>query len=471
MLNRRSPHRWRCSPQLLLPPVLAALACVVPAQTWQVTITDLGGLPGGFGSSARAINDTGKIVGMSDSSTGRRTVEWVNGQMTILPVPGLSGDSIPTDVNDSGEIAGYYAVGSQRQGIYWNASNTPFFLSGVPGGSGLSTTALAINNSGLIVGKSTLAPTFHTHGVIWLGSSFQTDLGFAGTGTGCIPADINDAGVVVGLAAFSSTAVHAFRWQAGQFTNLGTWPGAGAATDAYAINNAGTIVGKSSNVASVWKNGVVTALPMPPGVSAFTAAIDINDAGDIIATGPVSFPIEVGVLWRNGQPINLGTLPGGTISRVFRINEAGEIVGEANDANGFFRAVKWTVTPASNGWTNLGQGLAGTAGVPVLTGSGALSPAVPIQWSLANAKSNAPAVFVVGPSQVSVPLFGGVLVPSPDIFFFSSTSSAGTASQNVTLTPAQALPSGQQVTVQTWLIDPAGIAGWAASNAIRATAP
>ena len=463
MLTRRSPHRWRCSPQLLLPPVLAALACVVPAQTWQVTITDLGVLPGGFGSSARAINDTGKIVGMSDSSTGRRTVEWVNGQMTILPVPGLSGDSIPTDVNDSGEIAGYYAVGSQRQGIYWNPSNTPFFLSGVPGGSGLSTTALAINNSGRILGKSTLAPTFDTRGVIWLGSSFQTDLG------SCLPADINDAGVVVGLAAFSSTVVHAFRWQAGQFTNLGTWPGAGAATDAYAINNAGTIVGKSSNVASVWKNGVVTALPMPPGVSAFTAAIDINDAGDIIATGPVAFPIEVGVLWRNGQPINLGTLPGGTISRVFRINEAGEIVGEANDANGYFRAVKWTVTPASNGWTNLGQGLAGTGGVPVLVGSGSLSPAVSNQWSLANAKANAPALFVAGLSQASLPLFGGLLVPSPDVVFLQVTSSAGTATQNLTL--VQAAPPGQQVTVQTWVIDPAGVAGWAASNAIRATAP
>lgn len=470
MPTRRSSHRFRCSPRLLLPAVLAALACVVPAQSWQVTITDLGVLPGGFGSSAYAINDTGKIVGVSsDSSGATRTVEWVNGQIHVLPVPGLSGASIPRDVNDSGEIAGYYAVGSQRQGIYWNAQNNPVFLPDLPGGS-VSTTALAINNSGLIVGKSTAtAPTFHTHGVIWLGSSFQTDLGFAGTGTGCLPADINDAGVVVGLAAFSSTVVHAFRWQAGQFTNLGTWPGAGAATDAYAINNAGTIVGKSSNVASVWKNGVVTALPMPPGVSAYTPAIDINDAGDIIATGPVSFPIEVGVLWRNGQPINLGTLPGGTISRAFRINEAGEIVGEANDASGFFRAVKWTVTPATNGWTNLGQGLAGTNGVPVLTGSGSLSPAVPIQWSLANAKGNAPALFVVGLSQVSLPLFGGVLVPTPDVVLLHVTSGAGTASQGLTL--AQALPPGQQVTVQTWLLDPAGVAGWATSNAIRANAP
>ena len=40
----------------------------------------------------------------------------------------FSGASIPTDVNDAGEIAGYYSVGSQRQGIYWNPSNTPFLM-------------------------------------------------------------------------------------------------------------------------------------------------------------------------------------------------------------------------------------------------------------------------------------------------------------------------------------------------------
>lgn len=96
-----------------------------------------------------------------------------------------------------------------------------------------------------------------------------------------------------------------------------------------------------------WANGAFQALPMPAGVSAFTAAVDVNDAGDIIATGSKGYPLEVGVLWRNGEPIDLGTLPGGNISRAARINEAGEIVGEAKAADGFFHAVKWTVTRAS----------------------------------------------------------------------------------------------------------------------------
>jgi probable HAF family extracellular repeat protein len=438
---------------------------------WQVAITDLQLLPGGFFSSARAINDTGKIVGTANDSTGALyTVEWVNGQVASIPGLGPAALSVPTDVNDSGEIAGYYALGGQRLGIYWDAQNNPFLLPALPGGTTAFTDVSAINNSGFIVGRSAQGPpNFFGHAVIWLGNTFQTDLGFAGSGTYSEALDINDSGVIVGVAGFSSTVTHAFRWQSGQYTDLGSWPGAGPYSKAYGINNAGTIVGLNSNVASVWKNGAVSALPMPPGISAFTPAIDINDAGDIIATGSKGYPIEVGVLWRNGQPIDLGTLPGGTISRAYRINEAGEIVGEANAADGFFHAVKWTVTPASNAWANLGQGLAGTSGVPQLVGSGSLVPAAPIQWSLSNAKHNAPAWFVVGLNQLALPIFGGVLVPSPDFVFAAATSGAGTATLNPTL--SQPLPSGQPISVQAWLLDPAGVAGWAASNAIAATTP
>ncbi|TAJ17938.1 MAG: right-handed parallel beta-helix repeat-containing protein [Planctomycetota bacterium] len=127
------------------------------------------------------------------------------------------------------------------------------------------------------------------------------------------------------------------------------------------------------------------------------------------------------------------------------------------------------VVPGAGLWANLGQGLAGVNGVPLLTGSGVLVPAAPIHWSLANAKRNTSAWFVVGASQLSLPILGGVLVPAPDFAFFAPTSGAGTASLSPSL--VQPLPPGQQITVQAWLIDPAGAFGWAASNAIAASAP
>lgn len=339
---------------------ICGLQCLGPAQfsaradaggqseTWQVTITDLGLLPGGIYSSAYAINDSGTIVGMAyDAAGSLKTVQWQNGEISIIPGLSPSAASVPDDVNDAGEISGRQQVfsGGIYYGIYWDPQNNAFALEGIPGGLSNLVRAHAINASGQIAGMGQQGPpNYWGHAAVWLNDSFQTDLGFMGGGNFSEAYGINDLGEVVGVAAIANTNMHAFLWKDGQFTDLSTWSGGGASSTAYAINNAGTIVGLNANVASIWKNGAVSALPMPPGVSAFTPAIDINDASDIIATGSKGFPIEVGVLWRDGEPIDLGTLPGGTISRARRLNAAGEIVGEANSASGFFHAVKWTVT-------------------------------------------------------------------------------------------------------------------------------
>jgi len=319
--------------------------------TWQVTITDLPLLPGGTYASAYGINDAGKIVGMANDSTGAlKTVQWVNGQISVIPGLSPSAASVPDDVNDAGEISGRQLVysGGIYYGIYWDAQNTPFELPGIPGGASYMVRAHAINASGQIAGMGQQgAPNYWGHAAVWLGNSLQTDLGFMGGGTYSEALGINDLGAVVGVASVASTNQHAFLWQNGQYTDLSTWTGGGASSKAHAINNQGDIVGLNASVASLWHNGSVQALSMPAGLSAYTPVIDINDAGDMIATASAGYPIEVGVLWRNGTPIDLGTLPGGTISRARRINQAGEIVGEAQSASGFYHAVKWTVSSPS----------------------------------------------------------------------------------------------------------------------------
>ena len=127
------------------------------------------------------------------------------------------------------------------------------------------------------------------------------------------------------------------------------------------------------------------------------------------------------------------------------------------------------VTGSAQQWADLGQGLAGTRGVPRLRGSGSLSAASTITWSLAGARSSAPAVFVVGFHRIQLPILGGVLVPAPDLSVLVATDGVGAASVGVHL--AQSLPSGQEISVQVWVLDPAGPAGWAAANAIAAVAP
>jgi probable HAF family extracellular repeat protein len=390
-------RQWETIRQFI---VAAALCGAAEARqgAWQVTITDLPLLPGGTYASAYAINDNGKIVGMANDATGAtRTVQWLNGQISEIPDLSANGGlCVPEDLNDAGESAGRQVInGFLSYAIFWDAANQPSALPGLPGGAASLAIAHAINAQGWTAGLAKEGgPNFWGHAAVWSQGALQTDLGFMGGGNYSEALGINDAGAVVGVAALANTNQHAFLWQNGQFTDLSTWPGGGAASKAYAINNQGWIVGLNASVASVWRNGAVTALPMPPGISAFTPAVDVNDAGDIIATGAKVFPDEVGVLWRNGTPIDLGTLPGGTISRARRINARGEIVGEARAANGFFHAVKWTVTGSTTTYCTAKTNHLGC--LPALGSSGTPSAAAGSGFTLTTTQvlNNKPGLFL-----------------------------------------------------------------------------
>jgi probable HAF family extracellular repeat protein len=272
-------------------------------------------------------------------------VVWVNGQPTMISGANPSAASVPEDMNDAGEIVGTLRISNREySGVYWNALNAAFTLPTLPNGTPVGVRAHGINSLGQMVGMAQeSSPNLWGHAVIWQRNSFQTDLGFMGGGNYSEAYGINDLGEVVGAATVASTAQHAFLWRNGQYTDLST---DNTSSIAYGVNLKGEIVGLNANVATVWRNRVPQALPVPAGISAFCPAIDINDASDMIATCSKGYPNDRGILWRNGQPIDLGTLPGGTISRARRISGSGEIVGEANAADGFFHAVKWTVTPA-----------------------------------------------------------------------------------------------------------------------------
>lgn len=79
-------------------------------------MTDLDGLPGNTnGSYAYGINNTGQIVGFSDTSKGNHAVMWHNGVLTDLnSLIGVSGDDSGKwrlieayGINDHGQIVGW----------------------------------------------------------------------------------------------------------------------------------------------------------------------------------------------------------------------------------------------------------------------------------------------------------------------------------------------------------------------------
>ncbi|RKY18695.1 MAG: hypothetical protein DRQ55_12700 [Planctomycetota bacterium] len=139
-----------------------------------------------------------------------------------------------------------------------------------------------------------------------------------------------------------------------------------------------------------------------------------------------------------------------------------------NDTNGndlFVRSMSWP-----GAWSDLGQGLAGTNGVPVLTATGDLTGGSLATLTLSAALPLGSTALVLGFSQLDASFRGGTLVPFPDIIVIGLPIDAAGTQVIVDTWPA-GVPSGAEIFVQHWFADPGAVHGLAASNGLFGTTP
>jgi len=223
------------------------------------TMTNLGTLPnpGPFGSSeAYDINDSGQVVGYSNTMEGStdglaraRGFVYEGGSMIDLGTLGITnGGSRARAINNSGQIVGEVESPSNTAFLYENGTMTDL---GKRIGA-LSSIAMDINDSGQIVGgMRSSSDQREAHAFLYDTDGSATDLGTLPGRNHSVAKAINSSGQVVGLSSLDQSESFApFLYSGGAMTNLNDLILADSGwvlIDATDINDSGMIVGWGIN--------------------------------------------------------------------------------------------------------------------------------------------------------------------------------------------------------------------------------
>lgn len=362
------------------------------AALWQNGhLVDLGAFPGATSSGIGGISANGLAAGVSTDGTIDpvsklpvwRAALFAHGQVIDLGTFGgvFSG---AFDVNSRGQVVG--TAQNATADPYAGAVGGAFNQGGLPGtlqsraflwerGSlrdlgtlgGNDAEAWLINEQGQIIGASFTATTANPttnmptqHPFLW-SEGRMVDLGSLG-GTNGLPADLNNAGQVVGAMNLAGDQTHhAFLWRRGTLTDLGTL--GGASSDAEWENQAGDAVGRADTPSAgpacvvggplasnhcphhavLWRDGRMIDLGTPIGDVCATAT-GINARDQIVGSAGVCGSGGDGFLWQNGTIYNTNDLvippaPGWRVTDAFYINNRGEILGAGSFKGGETRTI------------------------------------------------------------------------------------------------------------------------------------
>lgn len=210
-------------------------------------MVDLGDLPGGVNfSSAKAISDSGTVVGESGSSTGMRAFLWRSGSglRNLGDLPGGTNSSSAYGVNASGTVVGVSGAATGPRAFVWDDVNGMVNLGDLPGGLD-SSIAYGISHVGQIVGAGTVVSG--TRAFRWTVAGFLNLGDLPGGDDYSVGLGITSQGYVVGQSG-AANGRHGFRWTILEgLVDIGDLSGGSGTSAAYSANEAGVIVGYSTS--------------------------------------------------------------------------------------------------------------------------------------------------------------------------------------------------------------------------------
>lgn len=231
--------------------------------------------------------------------------------------------SFALDVNNNRQVSGNSLVtsdpgssGSLLRAYRWTSGTISNLGSMAPIPPSTSTNrfarGFAINDSGVVVGEFN---NDSSRAFVHNGTSMAGLTRIAGDNDNGVANDINNAGVIVGVSS-NGTVSRATRWVGGVPSDLGTIAGTTTATGrAAAINQNGAVAGQSTNAAATprtqatfWNGGTITNLTSLGDGTQFSQGFGINDNNVVVGSSSTGQTV--------GQLIGSSSTTG--ITRAFR---------------------------------------------------------------------------------------------------------------------------------------------------------
>ncbi len=331
----------------------------------QYSLTDLGSL-GGTATYAYGVNATGSVVGDGYNGAGADHAFLYNGTMHDLGTLGGS-SSWTSGINAAGSIVGgSYTTGysNEHAFLYDGSMHDLGTLGGTTSG------ANTINDSGVIVGSATLASTGNnpapSHAFLYDGT--MHDLGTLG-GTNSSANGINNSGIIAGSSQLAGDAItHAFLYN-GTMHDIGTLSGS-VNSSAVGINSLGQVVGFASDNSvsggyrAFFYDGTMHALGTLGG--SYSEAFAINDAGYIVGLSAISDGTTHPFLYDGTTMLDLNSLLIGNLSGVELISASGinnqdQIAAYGSNGHAYLLSISSVPVPSSI-WL-FGSGVLGLTGI------------------------------------------------------------------------------------------------------------